>query len=240
MMQNSPQWVIAFYAILRANAVVVPVNPMNREDELRHVVLRGLQRLAQGGHHEFRAAHRRSSVKKSGYRNPIPDRPDCGAVVRISEPNAPAANCLHVGGSNPHRRQTPQLPRERNEQALPGPDHRHRDRRCCSGRQRTCRGRQLRGRRHRLVPVQHRLFGRPRLRPAGAHPRRDAGEPRLPAARQGDRRAGGHLRVHRAQPGDGAGRGGGRRHLRAAQRRRRQRGTGGMRWRASPPRRSRA
>jgi len=35
-MQNSPQWVLAFYAILRANAVVVPVNPMNQGEELRH------------------------------------------------------------------------------------------------------------------------------------------------------------------------------------------------------------
>jgi fatty-acyl-CoA synthase len=37
-MQNSPQWIVAFYAILRANAVVVPVNPMNRTEELRHYV----------------------------------------------------------------------------------------------------------------------------------------------------------------------------------------------------------
>jgi len=37
-MQNSPQWILAFYAILRADAVVVPVNPMNRSDELRHYV----------------------------------------------------------------------------------------------------------------------------------------------------------------------------------------------------------
>jgi fatty-acyl-CoA synthase len=36
-MQNSPQWVLAFYAILRADAVVAPVNPMNRCDELRHL-----------------------------------------------------------------------------------------------------------------------------------------------------------------------------------------------------------
>ncbi len=35
-MQNSPQFALAFYAILRANAVVVPVNPMNLTDELRH------------------------------------------------------------------------------------------------------------------------------------------------------------------------------------------------------------
>ena len=34
--QNSPQFAIAFYAILRADAVVVPVNPMNRSEELRH------------------------------------------------------------------------------------------------------------------------------------------------------------------------------------------------------------
>jgi fatty-acyl-CoA synthase len=37
-MQNSPQWMLAYYGILRADAVVVPVNPMNRSDELRHYV----------------------------------------------------------------------------------------------------------------------------------------------------------------------------------------------------------
>ncbi|WP_179404711.1 long-chain fatty acid--CoA ligase [Burkholderia guangdongensis] len=37
-MQNSPQWMIAYYGILRANAVVVPINPMNMTDELRHYV----------------------------------------------------------------------------------------------------------------------------------------------------------------------------------------------------------
>ena len=37
-MQNSPQFIIAYYAILRANAVVVPVNPMNMTEELRHYV----------------------------------------------------------------------------------------------------------------------------------------------------------------------------------------------------------
>ncbi|MES1926988.1 long-chain fatty acid--CoA ligase [Salinisphaera sp. T31B1] len=35
-MQNAPQFVIGYYAILRANAVVVPVNPMNRSVELEH------------------------------------------------------------------------------------------------------------------------------------------------------------------------------------------------------------
>jgi fatty-acyl-CoA synthase len=37
-LQNCPQWVIAYYAILRADAVVVPVNPMNRREELDHYV----------------------------------------------------------------------------------------------------------------------------------------------------------------------------------------------------------
>lgn len=36
--QNSPQFVIAYYAILRADAVVVPINPMNLHDELKHIV----------------------------------------------------------------------------------------------------------------------------------------------------------------------------------------------------------
>lgn len=35
-MQNSPQFVIAYYAILRADAVIVPVSPMNVSDEISH------------------------------------------------------------------------------------------------------------------------------------------------------------------------------------------------------------
>jgi fatty-acyl-CoA synthase len=38
-MQNCPQLIIAHFAILRANAVVVPVNPMNRAEELKHYIL---------------------------------------------------------------------------------------------------------------------------------------------------------------------------------------------------------
>ena len=54
-MQNSPQFIIAYYGILRADAVVVPVNPMNMTEELRHyiedadtaVAIAGQDRLAQ-------------------------------------------------------------------------------------------------------------------------------------------------------------------------------------------------
>ncbi len=37
-MQNSPQFIIAYYAIMRADAMVVPVNPMLMTDELRHYI----------------------------------------------------------------------------------------------------------------------------------------------------------------------------------------------------------
>lgn len=37
-MQNCPQLVMAHFAVLRANAVVVPVNPMNRAEELKHYI----------------------------------------------------------------------------------------------------------------------------------------------------------------------------------------------------------
>ena len=35
-MQNCPQFIVGYYAILRADAVVVPVSPMNVTDELVH------------------------------------------------------------------------------------------------------------------------------------------------------------------------------------------------------------
>ncbi len=37
-LQNSPHFVIAYYAALAANAVVVPVNPMNRAGEMRYIL----------------------------------------------------------------------------------------------------------------------------------------------------------------------------------------------------------
>jgi fatty-acyl-CoA synthase len=37
-LQNSPQFIVGYYAILRADAFVVPVNPMLKTEELRHYV----------------------------------------------------------------------------------------------------------------------------------------------------------------------------------------------------------
>ncbi|MEY2995157.1 MAG: Long-chain-fatty-acid--CoA ligase [Pseudomonadota bacterium] len=36
--QNSPQYILAFHAVMRLGAVVVPVNPMNKADELPHYI----------------------------------------------------------------------------------------------------------------------------------------------------------------------------------------------------------
>ena len=38
MLQNSPQFAIGFYAIMRVGAAVVPANPMSRADELSHYI----------------------------------------------------------------------------------------------------------------------------------------------------------------------------------------------------------
>src|SRR5215470_431175 len=48
-MQNSPQFVLGFYAILRAGAMVVPVNPMDLTDELAHQIEDSGARVAIAG-----------------------------------------------------------------------------------------------------------------------------------------------------------------------------------------------
>ena len=48
-LQNSPHFVIGYYAILRADAVVVPVNPMSKGAELEHLARDTGARLMLGG-----------------------------------------------------------------------------------------------------------------------------------------------------------------------------------------------
>jgi fatty-acyl-CoA synthase len=38
-MQNCPQFAVAYYGVQRANAVVVPVNPMNKAEEFKHFIV---------------------------------------------------------------------------------------------------------------------------------------------------------------------------------------------------------
>lgn len=48
-MQNSPQYIIAYYAILRADMVVIPVNPMNHTAEIEHLIRDTGARVAFSG-----------------------------------------------------------------------------------------------------------------------------------------------------------------------------------------------
>ncbi len=45
-LQNCPQYIVAFYAVQRADAVVVPVNPMNRAEEFGHYITDPRARVA--------------------------------------------------------------------------------------------------------------------------------------------------------------------------------------------------
>ena len=69
-LQNCPQFIIAYYAILRADAVVVPVNPMNLTEELRHYVEDSDARVAIVGQDVLqrdRAARRSQHVVVATY-----------------------------------------------------------------------------------------------------------------------------------------------------------------------------
>ena len=86
-MQNSPQFIIGYYAVLRADAIVVPVNPMNRQDELEYLVedtgakvaLAGLellsfiQPLSEAGNLDLVIAAAYADMADSTYDLPMPE-----------------------------------------------------------------------------------------------------------------------------------------------------------------------
>jgi fatty-acyl-CoA synthase len=97
-MQNCPQFVIAFYAIVRANAVVVPVNPMNRADEFVHYIVDAGARFAvttadltavvQGAQEQLSAAQRLRSVLVTRFTEAMPSD-------GVAAQEAPAAAVLN-------------------------------------------------------------------------------------------------------------------------------------------------
>lgn len=100
--QNSPQWVIAYYAILRADAVVVPVNPMNLSEELEHYIDDGAARVAIVGSEllelarPWQAAGKLDTIIVTAYRDYLPEQtefvlPDllARATPREREPSGP-------------------------------------------------------------------------------------------------------------------------------------------------------
>ena len=85
LMQNCPQWVVAHFAILRANAVVVPVNPMNRSDELQHYITDPDARVA------ITAADLAGELLKANAAVPQSDRLRHVVVSHYSDAYGPAA-----------------------------------------------------------------------------------------------------------------------------------------------------
>ncbi|HVL36289.1 MAG TPA: long-chain fatty acid--CoA ligase [Burkholderiales bacterium] len=107
-LQNCPQFVVAYYAILRADAVVVPVNPMNRTEELRHYVEDSGARIAIAGQdvlHEL-APLGLEAVIAAAYRDYLPGHTDLPLpdFVRAPPANDTWRAALAAGcAPGPHR-----------------------------------------------------------------------------------------------------------------------------------------
>jgi fatty-acyl-CoA synthase len=90
-MQNCPQYTVAYYGILRANAVVVPVNPMNRADEFTHYIgdagakvaicSADLAGIVGTANDMVPAADRLQQVLVTRYTDAMPERPVDPAVA---------------------------------------------------------------------------------------------------------------------------------------------------------------
>jgi fatty-acyl-CoA synthase len=78
-MQNSPQFVIAFYAILRADALVVPVNPMKLTGELEYMLRDSKATVMIAARRSPRTLSRSSAASRCGTsswaRTPITSSP---------------------------------------------------------------------------------------------------------------------------------------------------------------------
>jgi len=94
-LQNSPQFAIAYYGILRADAVVVPVNPMLKTDELRYLAEDSGARVAVLGQELLEqwlplAGDSLAHGIVAAYSDLLPDSPD-PALAGLALPEAVAA-----------------------------------------------------------------------------------------------------------------------------------------------------
>mgnify|MGYP002147230484 CR=1 FL=1 len=117
LMQNLPQLVAAHFAILRANAVVVPVNPMNLAEELKHYITDGEVKVAIASADLSAELAKASNALPPGQRldhRPVARRPLHGQhrVLRGDGSRGPAGR---LQDREKHR-----LPRRRGR-----PEHRH-------------------------------------------------------------------------------------------------------------------
>lgn len=99
-LQNSPQWLIAYYGILRADAVVVPLNPMNREQELTHYITDSGVGVAVCG--QDIAEHLLAAAKGTGlkhivvaaYADYLPQRLEYEVPDWVAEPARAVSGCV--------------------------------------------------------------------------------------------------------------------------------------------------
>ncbi|WP_417675546.1 long-chain-fatty-acid--CoA ligase [Pseudodonghicola sp.] len=93
-LQNSPQFVTAFHAVLRADAVVVPINPMNMTEELEHYASDSGARIAILGDElvdRFRPLMPRllDHLIVAHYADAAPETPEDHLPPVMLEPRAP-------------------------------------------------------------------------------------------------------------------------------------------------------
>lgn len=97
-MQNSPAFIIAYYAILRADAAVVPINPMNLAEEIAHLQEDSAARVAlvaQELYPQFRdllASGRLQTVIVAAYSENLPAPADSHLPAVVAEPVRPVTD----------------------------------------------------------------------------------------------------------------------------------------------------
>jgi len=93
-LQNSPQWVIAYYGVLRADAVVVPVNPMYRAAELARCLADSGARIVVCSQElvEF-AIGRAERIVVASYSDYLPAQPEFDLPAWIAAPARAISGC---------------------------------------------------------------------------------------------------------------------------------------------------
>jgi len=99
-MQNCPQYAAAYYGILRANCVVVPVNPMNRAEEFKHFITdpqtrvvictADLAGIVAKANAELPEAQRLAQVLVTRFTDAMPDSVSGGGAIDPADAPPPA------------------------------------------------------------------------------------------------------------------------------------------------------
>lgn len=117
-MQNCPQWIIAYYGVLKAGGVVVPVNPMNRAKELQGqladsgaCIVVCMQELAENVLEAAAELDLRAIISTT-YADCLPAEDHFGLPEWMRVPSSPPTNCIDwnntLGGSASYRAGTRQ------------------------------------------------------------------------------------------------------------------------------------